>query len=402
MNDKMLCIVVVILVILMLFCMLCVYECHINRNNIDDIVDGGGANGYIRGTKRTELYTIYMTQNNTLIVKNNKSSLYQNELYAFKVNGIWLFKYGVTGAETTNGDDCAEYKSHNLINKRNMLINAGITDLLFSSIHFTHIYKYGLHNQQYTGGEIGAWLHVMEMAGHRIIYYYLLQKHQNSNIVAISDDNFIDVNLQSNHNVLEFTKRGSETAEFFAPIATTNQSALYVKHDNYNDINTELHDINRNILLYQRWIVPVMLLKYECMNDGWSKLMKNINKNGITQRMKTNLENTTENNILINMNEYILITNVMNFNIAILNIINNPIICKTDNIDDNSGVIRQNTNRNVNIPNVNANLSINMPDVPITWYNIVKNSLIPRGYDGKNGAHDLISRQQINYPVRLT
>lgn len=218
-------VVLTILVILLLAWLVWITIVYVRNQNItielEELQQGGVPNKYLYdSTKRDSYYEQIVDTNYTYMkcISNNslqhKQYTFQNELYAFNVNGKWLFKYGVYGGELKTQSDQinrfhAEYDMHGIkeilttLSNPIKCINGTHIKPDIASIHYTHCYQLDQHTLKefihsngkkmrgYVGREIGAWLHIMEMAGHRALAWYLTHNEDRSrneyNIASISD-----------------------------------------------------------------------------------------------------------------------------------------------------------------------------------------------------------------------
>lgn len=201
----------------------------------EEKVQGGAPNGYLKtGDEKNNhqfvQYTgplscgnwvdgyTYMNDNNTdsfdIIIGNNIINIndpfaFQNELYAIKVANKWLFKYGVVAKRLytmQKGNKkweerplFAEYDMHGInkiitnLNDKAIRINNTLANASTNAaLHYTHCYVLKTDEQgnqiPREGKKIGAWLHVMEMAGHRALVWYLNQTY--GPVLSISDEHF--------------------------------------------------------------------------------------------------------------------------------------------------------------------------------------------------------------------
>lgn len=177
---------------------------------MEDIVEGGVPNRYFNISNRRDMKYTQYTDNRYSCMYEDDGNYYafQNELYAVKINGKWLFKYGVYGGvvDIHKPDRYfAEYNMHKVSKKVNALIDnkikingnvANANNTKVTPIHYTHCYQLHPTNcnngtNEYIGAKIGSWLHVMEMAGHRAMVWWLMHNEDESrneyNIAAISD-----------------------------------------------------------------------------------------------------------------------------------------------------------------------------------------------------------------------
>lgn len=398
-----------ILILLLILMKIIVWKLNsINTNK----VDGGGANGYIRKGKRSNMYTIRYdyTRQGVSMLFSGETSLYHNELYTFTVNGVTLYKYGVIAIKHSINQSSiyAEYMSHNLHTKYNNLSAYNIGNLMFTPRHFQHVYKFGRINDKYSGGEIGAWLHVMEMAGHRAIYKFLKQTHFGCDVTPISDDNFYTSVLRKNGGHLIFTAHGAETSEFFAPINISNQNsrqiAQYVPVSANVSLSQEMDILNDYILYYQNVVVPVMLLRMYCINDNWKALNTAVRNKSISRQLLTNFQNSDVDNINISHSEYAIIARIMKFPPYIPT--NSDIVIGFScDVDTSNGNFQRNRNmihpQQIRPNHPVYNTALQMPDIPVAWYDTIIQHEISSGEDGDNGAKNLILQQHLPYDIFL-
>lgn len=298
---------------------------------LEDIVEGGAANSYIHRDDRKNVdYSPFTTDTGYSHMISNESTMsyaYQNELYAIKVNNRWLFKYGVTGATINpNSTDkeylYEEYNSHKILNKISNLAEYKI-NAESSKTHYTHVYK--VSDGAYKGKQIGAWLHIMEMAGHRSLVQWLMENYS-INVMAISDSVF--ANRIRKDNVM-FTVDSSRKTEFFCPV-----DYIWTEEDNIMNI---LSKMNVYICKYQQVVVHRLNLP---------------------------------------------ITNITAYNNSIAN------DTKVSNVDKIVYDIRP------------SKIKVH-PPMHTTWKEISETFTIPSGYNGLNGAEDIINSKSITYKILI-
>ena len=184
------------------------------EGDVKNKVEGGAPNTYLKpgtGSKRNKICSQFPSifNPNLYYIKCNddyNEYAFQNELYAVKVNNKWLFKYGVYGGNCKTDDRrrlYLEYTMHGVENKIQKLYDKGIiingnhinndTTECDPLKHYTHCYH--LNTNGLIGAQIGAWLHIMEMSGHRALVYYLQNYKKTNNqkniVMSISDMAFV-------------------------------------------------------------------------------------------------------------------------------------------------------------------------------------------------------------------